>query len=158
VQLRTPTADQVADVAAEVIGGSGVPKPTTTTTNNRRTGRKTQSRTAKKDSDTMSVTTLPEQATQTPPAGMDDRPLLDEKQAGQRIGVCQRTMYALRASGQLVHVRVGRRIFYRGEDIDQFLAAQSRTDIPTEFRLSEQQLAKRSRTRSRTKAGRGRKG
>ena len=118
--------------------------------------RKTQSRTVEGGTDPMNVT-LPEQTTHVQPAEADARPLLNEKQAAQLLGVCQRTMYTLRASGALPHIRIRRRVFYRGEDIDLFLASQARTGIPTEFRLTEQQLAGRSRKGARGKAARERR-
>lgn len=50
-------------------------------------------------------------------------PLLNSRATAETIGIAERTLWALMKSGQIPHVRVGRRVMYRPEAIRIFLAA-----------------------------------
>lgn len=51
----------------------------------------------------------------------EDRLLLDEREAARRLGVSERTMFNLRQSGEIVHVPMGRRVFYHVPDLEDFI-------------------------------------
>ena len=49
--------------------------------------------------------------------------LLSEPQAAEFLGVCARTVYGLRRSGQLAYRQVGARILYHPDDLAEYLAS-----------------------------------
>lgn len=57
--------------------------------------------------------------------------LLTPIQAAARIRVCEKTLRSLRRQGLLRYVEVSpRKIFYRPEDCDEYLASCVRLDVP----------------------------
>jgi predicted DNA-binding transcriptional regulator AlpA len=50
--------------------------------------------------------------------------LLNSRATAETIGIAERTLWALMKSGQIAHVRVGRRVMYRPEAIRAFVAAR----------------------------------
>jgi len=47
---------------------------------------------------------------------------LSEKEFAQAVNLSRTTLWRLREKGQLPHIRIGRRILFTQEHIDQFLA------------------------------------
>jgi excisionase family DNA binding protein len=48
--------------------------------------------------------------------------LLSEREAAKWLGVCVRTLWAIRASGEIPHVRLGRAIRYDVDDLRAYVA------------------------------------
>ena len=79
--------------------------------------------------------------------GMVTTPLLDAKKAAKALGVSPRTLWTLTRSGDVLHVRIGRRVLYAPGDLERFTESRRRADIPVTFRLTAEQLARRSSMR-----------
>jgi hypothetical protein len=61
--------------------------------------------------------------------------LLSPEEAAKRVRVCERTLRDLRKRGLIRYVAVtDRKIFYRPEDCDEYLASRLRLDTPCETR------------------------
>ena len=50
--------------------------------------------------------------------------LLEERDAARWLGVCQRTLWGLRAAGEIPIVRVGRSVRYDVDDLKAYVARQ----------------------------------
>jgi excisionase family DNA binding protein len=64
-----------------------------------------------------------------PPAPTVARLLMSEREAAQAMGVTARTMYSLRHTAALPHVRIGARILYRPGDLAAWI--EQRTERQT---------------------------
>lgn len=51
--------------------------------------------------------------------------LLDEKAAARKLGVCPRTLFALRKAGKIAHIRIGKRVLYSPKHLERFLDEQT---------------------------------
>ena len=58
-------------------------------------------------------------AISTPPEG--DKLLLNAPEAARRLSISTRKLWSLTASGDLPHVRIGRRVLYRPSSLDKYL-------------------------------------
>ena len=47
--------------------------------------------------------------------------LLTEPQAAKFLGVCQRTLFSLRSSGKIAHVKIGRLVRYELAELGRFI-------------------------------------
>lgn len=57
-----------------------------------------------------------------PPAHGSAHPLaLGSKAAAERLGISERLLWTLSRSGEIPHVRIGKRKLYRVTDLEQFL-------------------------------------
>jgi excisionase family DNA binding protein len=55
-------------------------------------------------------------------AGESPAFVLDDRQAARLMNVSPRTVWRLRASGEIPHIRIGRRCLIRRVDVEAFLA------------------------------------
>ena len=112
------TASTTTDVAGTEAGAVGRGEATgktegvkpATTTSKKRAGtrrRKTQSRTVEGNTDTMNVSTLPEQSTQVPPAAgeVPGDAQLNEERAAQQLGVSPRALWTCRSASPRLSMR-----------------------------------------------------
>ncbi|QDS91830.1 Helix-turn-helix domain protein [Roseimaritima multifibrata] len=58
--------------------------------------------------------------------------LLSEHDAAKWLGICQRTLWGLRATGEIPHVRLGRAIRYDVADLLQFVAQNKKRGVDHE--------------------------
>jgi predicted DNA-binding transcriptional regulator AlpA len=55
---------------------------------------------------------------------MSEQLLLTEPEAARKLAICARTLFTLRASGQIPALKIGRAVRYDVRDIERFIARQ----------------------------------
>lgn len=53
--------------------------------------------------------------------------LLGAREAASALGICERTLWTLTKSGQVPHIRVGRRVLYDPDDLRAWVKSRRQT-------------------------------
>jgi excisionase family DNA binding protein len=56
--------------------------------------------------------------------------LLTEKELADRLRIGERTMRGIRQRGEIAYVRIGRKVLYRAEDCENYIASCVRNHTP----------------------------
>ena len=57
--------------------------------------------------------------------------LLTEREAAKALAICERTLFTLRTSGEIPHVKIGRSIRYYVADLHRWIAEKKTTGVDT---------------------------
>jgi len=55
--------------------------------------------------------------------------LMSASEAAKFLGICQRTLWALKAGGEIPHVRIGRRVLYSRASLTRWIEQQETASV-----------------------------
>lgn len=61
--------------------------------------------------------------------GKEEKAFVSEGEAARQLGVCRMTLHRLRHAGRIGHYRIGTKVLYTQQQIDDFLAASERKRV-----------------------------